>query len=133
MHENAIFSPRRGGGRVRRVRPMLDPPLHGRNIHVSREYSNCFACCISESETNNKESVTSTPHTTINTLISAISSPFNYLIASPSQGILLHGGYSEIPYVWKSQQFEENVLKTITLLIIIFIFIVERFRIKINN
>ena len=27
MHENAIFSPRRGGGGVRRVRPMLDPPL----------------------------------------------------------------------------------------------------------
>ena len=26
MHVNAIFSPRRGGG-VRRVRPMLDPPL----------------------------------------------------------------------------------------------------------
>ena len=26
LHENAIFSPRRGGG-VRRVRPMLDPPL----------------------------------------------------------------------------------------------------------
>ena len=26
MHENAIFSPRRGG--VRRVRPMLDPPLN---------------------------------------------------------------------------------------------------------
>ena len=25
MHENAIFSPRRGG--IRRVRPMLDPPL----------------------------------------------------------------------------------------------------------
>ena len=29
MHENAIFPPIRGGG-VRRVRPMLDPPL----IHV---------------------------------------------------------------------------------------------------
>ena len=29
MHENAIFTPRRGGGGVRRVglRPMLDPPL----------------------------------------------------------------------------------------------------------
>ena len=27
MHENAIFSPIRGGGGVRRVGPMLDPPL----------------------------------------------------------------------------------------------------------
>ena len=27
MHENAIFSPIRGGGGVRRVRPMMDPPL----------------------------------------------------------------------------------------------------------
>ena len=27
MHENAIFSPITGGGGVRRVRPMLDPPL----------------------------------------------------------------------------------------------------------
>ena len=28
MHENAKFAPiRRGGGGVRRVRPMLDPPL----------------------------------------------------------------------------------------------------------
>ena len=27
MHENATFSPIRGGG-VRRVRPMLDPPMH---------------------------------------------------------------------------------------------------------
>ena len=27
MHENSIFSPRTGGGGVRRVRPMLDPPL----------------------------------------------------------------------------------------------------------
>ena len=27
MHENAIFSLRRRGGGVRRVRPMLDPPL----------------------------------------------------------------------------------------------------------
>ena len=26
MHENAIFSPKMGGG-VRRLRPMLDPPL----------------------------------------------------------------------------------------------------------
>ena len=28
MHENAIFSPKKGGG-VRRVRPMLAPPLGG--------------------------------------------------------------------------------------------------------
>ena len=29
MHENVIFSPiRGGGGGVRRVRPMLDPPLN---------------------------------------------------------------------------------------------------------
>ena len=27
MHENAIFSPIGGGGGVRRLRPMLDPPL----------------------------------------------------------------------------------------------------------
>ena len=27
MHENAIFSPIKGGGGVRRLRPMLDPPL----------------------------------------------------------------------------------------------------------
>ena len=27
MHENSIFSPITGGGGVRRVRPMLDPPL----------------------------------------------------------------------------------------------------------
>ena len=27
MHENSIFPPRTGGGGVRRVRPMLDPPL----------------------------------------------------------------------------------------------------------
>ena len=31
MHENAIFSPKRGGG-VRRVRPMLDPPLETAQI-----------------------------------------------------------------------------------------------------
>ena len=27
MHENAIFLPLRGGGGVRRLRPLLDPPL----------------------------------------------------------------------------------------------------------
>ena len=30
MHENAIFSPIKGG--VRRVRPMLDPPLERVNV-----------------------------------------------------------------------------------------------------
>ena len=34
-HENAIFSPRKGGG-VRRVRPMLDPPLEMDNIICGR-------------------------------------------------------------------------------------------------
>ena len=33
MHENAIFSLRTGGGGVRRVRPMLDPPLHSPSKH----------------------------------------------------------------------------------------------------
>ena len=32
MHENAIFPPITGGGGVRRVRPMLDPPLYGKAL-----------------------------------------------------------------------------------------------------
>ena len=41
MHENAIFSPiNGGGGGVRRVRPMLDPPLHGLEPCVLLIYGN---------------------------------------------------------------------------------------------
>ena len=42
MHESAIFSPKRGGG-VRRVRPMLDPPLRyvviGGEVDCALEHS----------------------------------------------------------------------------------------------
>ena len=37
MHENSIFSPITGGGGVRRVRPMLDPPLQ-KHINTSLDY-----------------------------------------------------------------------------------------------
>ena len=38
MHENSIFSPITGGGGVRRVRPMLDPPLYTDNYSVHKYY-----------------------------------------------------------------------------------------------
>ena len=46
MHENSIFSPITGEGGVRRVRPMLDPPLSQATCHfyanVCRHYQKMY-------------------------------------------------------------------------------------------